>query len=31
VVALARKLAIVLWRFVEQGIVPAEAVMSPVR
>ena len=29
IVALARKLAIALWRFVEQGVVPAGAVMSP--
>ena len=31
IVALARKLAIALWRFVEQGIIPAGAVMSPQR
>ena len=31
IVALARKLAIALWRFVEHGVVPAGAVMSPAR
>jgi transposase len=31
IVALARKLAIALWRFVEQGVIPAGAVMSPQR
>ena len=31
IVALARKLAIALWRFVEQGVVPAGAVLSAAR
>ena len=31
IVALARKLAVALWRFVEQGVLPAGAVLSPAR
>ena len=31
IVALARKLAVALWRFVEQGVVPAGVVLSAAR